>query len=257
MELSLHGKTALITGGNRGIGFDTARIFGQEGANIAICARGKDSLSEAVSTLRALGINVFGMTADVSDPEQFRAFADAAEAHFGGMDIWINNAGSYPQMKMTDMTAAEWDELFAINVRSVFLGAQLAKEKLMRRNGGVLFNAASFAALIPSVTSGAYGASKAAIASMTRSLAAELAPHNIRVIGYIPGVVETDMTRPVIEQSGQGIFAQQSLQRLGRGEDVAYPLLFLASDYASYITGAFIEITGGKFCVQNPLQAWS
>lgn len=252
----MNGKVTLITGGTKGIGLETAKLFGKEGSKIAICGRSERTLAAALSELKKLGIDAFGMVVDVSDEAQFRNFADRVEQHFGGIDIWVNNAGIYPQQKITDMSVAQWDEIFGINVRSVFIGAKLAKEKLSRRGGGVLFNACSFAALMPSVTSGAYAATKSAIYSMTKTLAAEFAPLGIRVLGYIPGVIDTDMTHKIIENSGDGLYNQLAIHRPGKGEDVAYSLLFLASDYASYITGAFIEISGGKFCVQNPNHAW-
>jgi NAD(P)-dependent dehydrogenase (short-subunit alcohol dehydrogenase family) len=196
------------------------------------------------------------MAFDVSDEKMFSKFADNVENIFGGIDIWINNAGIYPQSKITDMSTNDWNYTFQANVNSVFIGSKLAKEKLIKRNGGVLINASSFAALMPSVTSGAYAATKSAVYSMTKSLAAELAPKNIRVFGYIPGVIATDMTKEVIEKGEDTVLSQLALNRVGNVEEVAYPLLFLSSDYASYITGTFIEISGGKFCVQNPSQGW-
>jgi NAD(P)-dependent dehydrogenase (short-subunit alcohol dehydrogenase family) len=120
----------------------------------------------------------------------------------------------------------------------------------------VLFNAASFASLMPSIGSGAYAASKAAIYSMTKTLGAELAPFNIRVVGYAPGIIKTRMTEPWIQAKGKELKSQIALQRLGEGEDIAKVILFLASDHAAYITGTCVEISGGKFCVQNPQDAW-
>ena len=260
MKISLEGKVTLITGAARGIGYEIANVFGTEGSKIAICDKDETSLLKALENLQDLGIDAAGMAIDVSDEEQFRNFADYAEKCFGGIDIWINNAGMYPQIKITEMSPSQWDEVFAVNVRSVFLGARLAKEKLSKkrdsREGGVILNAVSFAALMPSVASGAYAATKSAIFSMTKSLAAELAPLNIRVVGYIPGVIETDMTRPVIDRLKEKLYTQQALHRTGQVKDVAYPLLFLASDYASFITGTCLEVTGGKFCVQDAMQAW-
>ncbi len=144
-----------------------------------------------------------------------------------------------------------------INLKSVYYGGLIAAEKFNKRGGGVLINAASFASLIPGVGSCAYAASKAAVVSMTRSLAAELAPFNIRVVGYIPGVIETPMTESLIKARGKILASQTALQRIGKSEEIANVLLFLASDKASYITGTCIEITGGKFCVQNPQDAWT
>lgn len=256
MKISLEGKVTVVTGATKGIGLGIAKIFGKEGSKIAICGRNEKSLESALSELRKEGIDCYGMVFDVSDEKMFSKFADNVEDTFGGIDIWINNAGVYPQAKITDMSTEDWNYAFQANVNSVFVGSKLAKEKLIKRNGGVLINASSFAAIMPSVTSGAYGATKSAIYSMTKSLAAELAPKNIRVFGYIPGVIETDMTKGVLEKGKDKVLSQLALNRVGQVEEVAYPLLFLSSDYASYITGTFIEISGGKFCVQDPSQGW-
>ncbi len=256
MIISLEGKVTVITGATKGIGLGIAKVFGREGSKIAICGRSEVSLKNALNELKQEGIDCYGEAFDVSDEKAFESFADNVENVFSGVDIWINNAGVYPQAKITDMTEEQWSYAFDANVKSVFLGSKLAKEKLIKRKGGVLINASSFAAIIPSVTSGAYAATKSAVYSMTKSLAAELAPHNIRVFGYIPGVIETDMTKEVLESGKDKVLSQLALNRVGDVLEVAYPLLFLSSDYASYITGTFIEISGGKFCVQNPIQAW-
>jgi NAD(P)-dependent dehydrogenase (short-subunit alcohol dehydrogenase family) len=144
-----------------------------------------------------------------------------------------------------------------VNIKSVYYGALIAADKIRKRGGGVLINAASFASLMPSLGSGAYAASKAAVYSITKSLAAELAPFNIRVIGYIPGVIETEMTASTIKSKRELLESQIAMKRVGDSEEVANAVLFMASDKASYITGTFIEISGGKLCVQNPKDAWS
>jgi len=142
----------------------------------------------------------------------------------------------------------------SINVRSVLLCTQAASAAMPQ--GGVIINAASFAALIGSAGSGAYAASKAAVLSLTKTFAAELAPKRIRVNAYIPGVIATGMTSDVISQKGEGLLTQIAIGRLGRPEDVASAVVFLASDAAGYLTGMALEISGGKLCVQNPDYAW-
>jgi NAD(P)-dependent dehydrogenase (short-subunit alcohol dehydrogenase family) len=161
----------------------------------------------------------------------------------------------YPQFKIIDTPEDVWQNTLDINLKSIYYGAIIAKEK-MSKNGGVLINASSFAAIMPSVGSGLYAATKAAISSMTKTLAAELAPYNIRVNGYIPGVIETEMTNALIEKNGENMKSAIAMNRFGIGEDVANAIVFLASEYADYITGTFIEISGGKLCVQNPTAAW-
>ncbi|MEG0649344.1 MAG: SDR family oxidoreductase, partial [Oscillospiraceae bacterium] len=122
----------------------------------------------------------------------------------------------------------------------------------MKNGGGVIINAASYAAVISSAGSGAYAASKSAVFSLTKTMAAEMAPYGIRVNGFIPGVIETGMTQNVVAQNADRILSQIALAKLGQPEDVAGAVLYLMSDVAKYITGTFIEISGGKLCVQNP-----
>lgn len=256
MEISLKEKVTVIIGGTKGIGLSIVKVFGKEGSKIAICGRTESNLNDALKQLHDEGIDAFGMSVDASEKDQLINFANKVEEKYGGIDIWINNAGIYPIVKMTDMSLEEWQKIFDINVKSVFIGSKIAKEKLIKRKGGVLVNAASFASIIPSVASGAYAATKSAVYSMTKSLAAELAPHNIRVFGYIPGVIDTDMNKNLIKNNREAIISPIALRRIGTVEEIAYPLLFLVSEYASYITGTFIEVSGGKFCVQNPSEAW-
>ncbi len=256
MEISLKEKVTVITGGTKGIGLSIAKVFGKEGSKIAICGRTESTLNDALKQLHDEEIDAFGMIADAAEEDQLIDFANKVEEKYEGIDVWINNAAICPKVKMTDMSLEEWQKLFDINVKSVFIGSKIAKEKLVKRKGGVLINAASFASIMPSVISGAYAATKSTVYSMTRSLAAELAPHNIRVLGYIPGVINTDMNKVLIENDKEALISPIALRRIGTAEEVAYPLLFLVSEYASYITGTFIEVSGGKFCVQNPGAAW-
>jgi NAD(P)-dependent dehydrogenase (short-subunit alcohol dehydrogenase family) len=257
MEINLKNKVAVITGGTAGIGLAVAELFGREGASIALCSRKASNVTRTVEDLEKKGIVAYGEAVDVSDRSALFSFADGVEKKFGGIDVWVSNAGIYLPKKIVDTSEEEWQTIMDINLKSVYFGGRIAADKLKKRGGGVLINAASFAAVMPSVGSGAYAASKAAIASLTRSLAAELAPSHIRVVGFIPGVIETPMTESWIKNKGAILASQSALQRIGRAEEVANALLFLASDQASFITGICLEITGGKFCVQNPQDAWA
>jgi NAD(P)-dependent dehydrogenase (short-subunit alcohol dehydrogenase family) len=257
MDINLKGKVAVITGGTAGIGLATAELFAKEGAEIAICSRSDSNVNSAISYLQKKELKAYGDSVDVSNRTSLFSFADRIEEKFGGIDIWISNAGIFLQKKIIDTPEDEWQKVMDINLKSIYYGGLIAADKFKKRGGGVLINAASFASLMPAVGSGAYAASKAAIASMTKSLAAELAPFNIRVVGFIPGVIETPMTESWIEQKGEILASQSVLQRIGRPEEIANALLFLASDKASFITGTCIEVTGGKFCVQNPQDAWN
>ncbi len=255
MKFDFSGKVIVVTGGSTGIGLAIAEQFASLGARVAICGRSLDKLGEAKELLQQRGFNVFSRTVDVADGAQMFAFADEVEAQFGRLDVWVNNAAICPYHKIIDTPEEVWDETLSINLKAIYYSARIAREKMAQR-GGSLINAASFATRMPSVGSGLYAASKSAVVSLTKSLAAELAPFYIRVNGYIPGVIKTDMTAPAIEKNSDLMREVIAMNDFGEADDVAHAVAFLASEYASYITGSFIEVSGGKFCVQNPTVAW-
>ena len=255
MKFDFTGKVAVITGGSAGMGYAAAELFGLCGAKVAICARNKEKLAAAVDSLKAKGIDAIGEECDVSSSKELFKFADDVEKHFGKIDIWVSNAGYMPFSLIKDCDDDLWDKIINTNLKSVFIGGKIAYEK-MRKNGGVLINASSFASVIPSVGFGAYAAAKSGVTSLTRTMAAELAPYNIRVVGYIPGVIDTDLTKENIRINGDKLYEPLAIRRIGKAEDVAEAIAFLASDSASYITGCCIEVTGGKFAVQNPMKAY-
>ncbi len=256
MDLKLEDKVIVITGGATGIGKASARAFLKEGCKVAICGRTKAKVDNTVEEFREKGYEIIGATADAGNSAAMNAFADVVAQKYGSIDVWINNAGIYPQKALLDVGEDEWDETFRINVKSVFIGTKIAAAHMKKQGKGVILNASSFAAVIPSAGSSVYAATKSAVSSLTRTSAAELAPFHIRVVAYMPGVIRTDITEPLIATRGQFLTEQIALGRLGETEDVAGMLVFLASDSAAYITGNSIEITGGKFCVQNPQYAW-
>ena len=257
MDVNLKNKVAVVTGGTAGIGFATAQLFAREGAAVAICSSRQANVDKAGKALADKGLKVYGEVVDVSSRQEMFAFADRVEKAFGGIDVWVSNAGIMIEKKIIDTPEDLWRRTMDVNIMSVYYGGLIAADKIRKRGGGVLINAASFTSLMPSVGNGAYSASKAAIANMTRTLAAELAPFKIRVVGFIPGVVKTPMTAPWIERKGKVLASQHAMNRIGGADEIASVLLFLASDYASLITGTCVEITGGKFCVQNPSDAWT
>ena len=256
MDVNLKDKVAVVTGGTTGIGYATAELFARNGARVAICSSRQSNVDKALETLTGNGLEVHGEAVDVSSRQEIFAFADRVEQVFGGIDVWISNAGVFLQRKLIDTLEEEWQRTVDVNLKAVYYGGLIAADKLGKRGGGVLINAASFGALIPIVGSGAYAATKAAVVNMTGSLAGELAPLGIRVVGFIPGVIETPMTAEFIARKRAQLAGQAALNRLGATDEIAKVLLFLASDCASYISGTCVEITGGKFCVQNPADAW-
>ncbi len=256
MELGLKNKVVGITGGADGIGLATARQMAAEGCRLMLCDVNEVKLQQAAAELAGQGAAVLARRVDVTRPQDVSAFVAEGQARFGTVDIWVNNAGIYPQKALVEMSVEEWDRVFAVNLRSLFLCTRAVAPVMKARGGGVVLNAASFAGLIPSAGSGAYAATKAAVLSLTRTYAAELAPWCIRVVAYAPGVIETPMTQGVIAARRDDLVAQVPLHRLGTPEDVAKAIVFLASDAAGYVTGTHLEITGGKLCVQNPGATW-
>lgn len=254
MELHLNKKVVVITGGGSGIGRAAAKAFAQEGCYVAICGRREEKLTQVKNELALLGYEIMTASADVTDYSAMCEFADAVEKKYGGIDIWVNNAASNQMKSLMDYSVAEFKSMVDTVLVSVFSGCQIAAQHM--KNGGVILNASSFSAVIPNAGRAPYSACKAAILSLTRTFAAELAKREIRVVAYVPGTFETEITRKNIEKNRAKKLAQTPLRRFGQPEECAGLLTFLASDCAGYINGTAVEITGGKFCVQNPQYAY-
>lgn len=256
MELGLSGKTAVITGGGTGIGRAAAAEFLREGTKVAILGRREGPLADFAREMAEKGRKVYYECCDVTRPEQVAGFAQRVLARFGSLDVWVNNAGVGINRPFLDFTDGDWERIVSINLKAVFLCTQLAGRIMKEQGGGVILNASSFCAKIPHANGVLYAATKAAVSNMTKSTAAALAPYGIRVVGYIPGMIVTPISEEMIAQYQEKFVKDISLARLGRPEDLAKPLVFLASDAAGYITGVDLEISGGKFAVQDCAMAW-
>ena len=255
MQLHLEGKVVAITGATKGIGKACVDAFLAEGCHVATCARTAEDIASFNASYEEHGC--FAVQADVSRPEDMQQFAQAVAERFGGIDVWVNNAGIYPKGDLADMPLELWQKTLDININGVLYGSRAAVPHLKTRGKGVILNAASYASIMPTGGRGAYGITKAAVLHLTRVLAAELAPSNIRVAAYMPGFVITDLTMPVVDEYALNeIKRQVASRRYGKPEEIAPLVVFLASDAASFITGSGVEISGGKYCVQNPYMAW-
>jgi len=257
MDLALRNRVVVITGGSAGIGKACARGFLQEGCHVAVCGRSPEKLNAVQQEFAREGYEITTGVADATNAVEMSAFAEKVTHRYGGIDIWLNNAGTYMVKDILSMTGEEWDELFRQNVKSVFIGSGIAAGHMKNRGRGVILNASSHTALFPPAGVGAYAATKAAVSSLTRTLAGEWASDHIRVIAYAPAVVITEMTEAVIAVRGEILAAQTVLNRLAEPKEIADCIVFLASDSAGYMTGITVEISGGKFCVQNPQYSWN
>ncbi len=252
MKFNYSNKTVVITGGTSGIGLAAAKLLGKSGANVAICGKNESKLEAALNSLLELGIRAIGVACDVTSREQVFAFAETVKNEFGKIDVWVNNAGDMKWVGGVKIEEALVHQQIDVNLKSVIWGSQAAFQH-MRDHGGVIVNAGSFAGVIPGVGNAIYAASKAAVINLTKSLAAEMGPYNIRVVGYAPGLVDTGM---ISKKDPEKKVANIAIHRIGQPEEVASLIAFLASDAAGFIDGTCVEISGGKFAAQNIPEVW-
>lgn len=254
MQIDLSGRVVLVTGAARGIGRTIAETFAREGAHVVAMDLDADALAGMEQDSHA----ALALPCDITDPAQVREAVAAIEERFGRLDVLINNAGINAEGPLESFDPELWDRLFAVNVRGVLNTCQAVIPLMKRQRAGRIINAASFAAVIPSVDAAAYGASKAAVVQMTRVLASELGPWGITVNAYAPGMIPTAMNgfAALGEEAAAAKLDQLSVRRWGVPEDVAKLCLFLASDLSDYITGALLDVSGGKFATQDPGAVW-
>ncbi|MDM8274777.1 SDR family NAD(P)-dependent oxidoreductase [Enorma phocaeensis] len=242
----LTGKTAVVTGGSRGIGLAIVKRFLEEGANVALCGSRPETAQKAVESILAENPDapVMGISPALADESELEsAFHEVAE-HFGGkLDIVVNNAGISQSTPLGDYTPEEFDSIIDINVKSVLNGCQAASRVL--EEGGVIINTSSMVSKMGQPSGVGYPMSKFAVNGITISLARELGPRGIRVNAVAPGVTATDMVASLPEEMIKPIADAIPMKRVGRPEDVANAFVFLASDMASYVTGAVLPVDGG------------
>jgi 3-oxoacyl-[acyl-carrier protein] reductase len=258
MLIDLKGKVAIVTGAGRGIGHEIARTFAAEGAIVVIADVRQDLLHEATAEWTKEGWTGLQLKCDVTSIEDCRAVAAAVEKKFGRIDILVNNAGVAGGARVEVLGEDVWDKNFDINMKGTFFMCQAVIPAMKRQKSGRILNASSFAAIIPGIGGAAYGASKAAVAHFTRVLAGELGPFEVTVNAYAPGMIPTEMNHfaDAPPERQEMLLNTLSLRRWGAASDVANLLCFLASEQASYITGALIDVSGGKYATQFPAQAY-
>lgn len=250
----LTGRTALITGGSRGLGLQIAHALGEAGARLMISARKPVELEAAASELKAAGIAVAWRAADSSRDDEVIALAESAMAHLGEVDILINNAGTSWGAPAEDYPIEAWDKVMNLNVRGLFLlTREIAKRSMIPRQSGRIVNIASVSALganVDVMQAAGYNASKGAVMSLTRALAAEWGRYGITVNALAPGFFMSKMSRRVMARHGpEGLTRAVPLGRIGDDEDLKGAVLLFASDAGKHITGQFLPVDGGVSAV--------
>jgi 3-oxoacyl-[acyl-carrier protein] reductase len=251
----LAGKRVLISGGSSGIGQATAQRFLEEGARVFLCGLDPDEVDAAVAGLAEFGM-ASGIPADVSREDDVTRLVSAAGEALGGIDVLINNAGTAWREPFLSITAAHWDRMIAVNLRGMFLVAQAVARVLVDQGGGgVIVNMSSTNGLGGEADYAHYNATKGGVLLLTKTMAVELGQYGIRVNALCPGYIETPLNAAISEDLGGKKFADAyasgsiPLGRPGRSSEVAAVYAFLASDDASFITGAEIVIDGGQLAV--------
>jgi 3-oxoacyl-[acyl-carrier protein] reductase len=238
-------KVSLITGAAQGIGLATALKFAAEGAVVVLCDVQQAAVDEAVAQCRALGATADGFAMDVTQRTQIDAVITRVMAQFGRIDVLVNNAGITQDARLQKMTLEQFDRVIDVNLRGVFHCAQAVADIMVAQGSGVILNASSVVGIYGNFGQTNYAATKFGVIGFTKTWSRELGPKGVRVNAVAPGFITTPMVAAMPEKVLQELQAKVPLKRLGRPEEIANVYAFLASDEASYINGAVIEVSGG------------
>jgi 3-oxoacyl-[acyl-carrier protein] reductase len=244
---SLKEKTALVTGSSQGIGRATALALAQAGARVALAARNEAKLAEVAAAITAAGGEAFPLAMDVARPEQIKAGFEAVRAKFGGLHILVNNAGITRDTLALRMKQEDWDAVLQVNLTAAHIAIQQALGIMLRQRWGRIINVSSVVAQTGNAGQANYVAAKAGLIGLTKAIAVEVASRSITVNAVAPGFVVSPMTDPLSQQVRDTLLARIPLGRMGRDEEVAAAIVFLASEEAGYITGHVLDVNGGLY----------
>lgn len=240
----LEGKVALITGGTRGIGLETVRVFKENKAEVILFGSKEESVNKAIDELKSEGHIVDGYYPNLNNYEEVEKTIEKIVKKYGHIDILVNNAGISANKKIEDTTSEDFAKIMDLNVSAVFNMSKAVIPYMKENKGGVILNTSSMVSIYGQPSGVGYPASKFAVNGITKSLARELAPANIRVNAVAPGVTNTDMIKNLPPEQLEPIVKTIPMGRIGEPRDIANAFLFLASDMASYITGNVLSVDG-------------
>ena len=244
--MNLTGKVALVTGASRGIGQATAIDLAKAGADVVVNFIGNEAVAqETVDAIEALGRKAIKIKADVGNAEDVQAMVDEAVAAFGHIDVLVNNAGITRDGLLIRMKDSDWDDVLNINLKGVYLVTKAVAKLMVKQRAGRIINMTSVSGVTGNVGQANYAAAKAGVIGFTKTCAKELASRGITVNAVAPGFIETAMTDVLPEKIKEGIAATVPFGRMGQPEEIASVVTFLASDFASYITGQVLNVDGG------------
>ncbi|HXZ19808.1 MAG TPA: 3-oxoacyl-[acyl-carrier-protein] reductase [Candidatus Acidoferrales bacterium] len=244
---SLKDKVALVTGASQGIGRATALALAQTGARVALAARNETKLAELAAQITATGGEALPVPMDLAQPEQIKSGFESVRAKFGGLHILVNNAAVTRDGLSIRMKPEDWDAVIQVNLTAAHIAIQHALALMLRQKWGRIINVSSVVAETGNAGQANYVAAKAGLIGLTKAIAVEVASRNITVNAVAPGFIVSPMTDPLSQQVKDALLARIPLGRMGRDQEVAAAIAFLASEEASYITGHVLDVNGGMY----------
>jgi len=243
--MNLEGKVSLITGGAQGIGKELALSFADAGSDIIVCDVNQDALDETAKEIAEKGRECLAVKADVTNAKDVDEVVTKSLDKYQRIDILINNAGITRDNLLARMSEDEWDSVLAVNLKGVFLFSKAVAKLMMKQRQGRIINVASIIGLMGNAGQANYAASKGGVIAFTKTLAKELAKRNINVNAIAPGFIKTAMTDKLKDEHKEAMLKMIPMNRLGQPKDIANVALFLASEYADYVTGQVVTVDGG------------